>query len=90
MAEEEELSGAEDAAIMEGNYTSCEDCRDPAKPRQAIDFLDARGPAIRILNACRARARWSDKKECPVSCGFAFPNKTWWQGWKKDEGCGPV
>ena len=53
------LSEAEDAAILEGEWTACESCRDPVKARKALGYLDAWGPDIRIVNARRARTRYS-------------------------------
>ena len=44
---------------------------------KALDFIDSRGPSLRIFNVCRARARYDARLGNHCSCGFAFPNKLW-------------
>ena len=54
---------------------------------KALDFIDAWGPDMRLLNVCRARARQCRRRGA-ISCGLAFPGKLRWQGRKIGAGPG--
>eukprot|EP00974_Lingulodinium_polyedra_P011519 1112635-Lingulodinium_polyedra.AAC.1 len=44
-----------------------------------MDFMDILCPRFRYFNVCRAKTGWNYKTGARATCGYAFPQKMWYQ-----------
>eukprot|EP00974_Lingulodinium_polyedra_P073918 7159455-Lingulodinium_polyedra.AAC.1 len=44
-----------------------------------MDFMDILAPKLRYFNVCRAKTGWNHLVGIAGTCGYAFPQKMWYQ-----------